>query len=179
MSLGTWTVYCPSCSPPPLEAAEGYSSGHQCRHRCDNDNDNDPYLCRDSHLIQSVLFKSITSQEHMVPIVARAHFSWALGGRSLGSLFQITGPYIFTALWALQRSVTFFLSLGPHTPFVAHGPRKNFASDKCKPEGLGVPAISRLKSLHFQLVFVRAGCPLSSKAATWQRIFRDKEARCS
>ena len=113
--------------------------------------------------------KSITSQEHMVPIVARAHFSWALGGRSLGSLFQITGSYIFTALCALQSCVTFFLSFGPPTPFVARGPRKNFASDKCKLEGLGVPAISRLKRLHFQLVFVRAGCPLSSKAATWRQ----------
>lgn len=61
-------------------------------------------ICVKIHISHSVLL-SITSREHMVPIVVEAHFSWALGGRSSRSLFQIiTWSCVLTEPCTLQRA---------------------------------------------------------------------------
>lgn len=72
-------AFCASCSLPPLEAGEGCSSGHQCRHHCDNAMITTP-ICAEIHISHRVLL-SITSREHMVPIVVEGTF--LLGPRRL------------------------------------------------------------------------------------------------
>lgn len=131
MSMETMDCLLCVLLPPPLEAGEG-CGGHQCRHHCDNGDDNDSHLCRDSHLIQSVL-TSITSWEHMVPIVAEGTFLLGprrpLFGKSVSN--NNSAVQFYSALCFAESILSFLLFFWSSHSFVAHGPRKNLASDKC------------------------------------------------
>lgn len=110
---------------------------------------------------------SIISQEHIVPIVAEGTF--LLGPRRLlfgKSVSNNWASHFYTALcFAEHLHVLTLLALTRLSWPMVRG--RTLYLTRCDLEDLGVPAISRFKSLHFQLVFMRAGLPLSSNAATW------------
>lgn len=88
---------------------------------------------------------SITSWEHMVPIVAEGTSLRGPRRLLLGKSVSNNWAVHFTALCALQSILAVLLFLWPMVQ-----ERTSYLT-----EDLGAPAVSRLKSLHFQLVFLR------------------------